>query len=347
MPPKKRRPENKGLPERWRYRYGSYYYQVPKHLREFWDNKAEFKLGKTLIEAHRTWVKRAEIYEDAETIKQLLERYSIEILPFKSPATYKTELTVTNNLIEWFGHFPIRALRPVHIYKMKDKIGRTSINQANRHISVLSHVYTKAIEWGYTDDHPVKGKVLKFGYVPRDRYVQDWELNAFLSVASDLIKRYTVLKLMTGLRKGDMLSIKIADLKEDGIHVTQNKTGKKLIFIWDEELRQAVADIRALPRKVGSLYLFATRTGQPYIKENKITSGFDSIWDRYMATAIEKTKLVERFTEHDLRAKAASDAEEAHAIENLDHSSPALTKKVYRRKEKVVLPFKIADSDKK
>lgn len=337
--PVPRKKENKGLPARWRYKHAAYYYRVPIHLREYWDGKSEFLLGKTLIAAHRTWVQRAAIYEDAQLIKHLLERYSIQVSSVKAARSYQTETPIIKNLISAFGHMPIGTLRAVHVYKMKDKIGQRSESLANQHIAVLSHAYTKAIEWGYVDQHPIKGNVIKYGVKQRERYAEDWEVDAFLSVANPMIKVYVPLKLMLGLRKGDMLSVRLSDLKEDGIHAIQNKTGKKITIKWDDELRTAINNIRALPRKVGTMFLFATRAGKPYIKADHTTSGFDSVWRRSMDKALAETDLTERFTEQDLRAKAGSDATEAEAVDKLDHSSAAVTRKHYRRKGKVITPF--------
>jgi integrase len=76
----------------------------------------------------------------------------------------------------------------------------------------------------------------------------------------------TLLKLLTGLRRGDMLSILHADLKPDGIHVqpskTQSTSGKKMIYEWNDELRQAVEDVKALNKGAESKWLFSTRSGR-------------------------------------------------------------------------------------
>jgi len=52
---------------------------------------------------------------------------------------------------------------------------------------------------------------------------------------------------------------------------------------------------------VRGLHLFCTRRGQPYTAD-----GFRSIWQRAMEKAVAKN--LERFTEHDLRAKVITDA---------------------------------------
>ena len=45
MAPYSRKPENKPLPERWRYKHGAYYYRVPPGSEKHWDGKTEFRLG--------------------------------------------------------------------------------------------------------------------------------------------------------------------------------------------------------------------------------------------------------------------------------------------------------------
>jgi integrase len=54
---------------------------------------------------------------------------------------------------------------------------------------------------------------------------------------------------MTGLRRNDILKLRLSDLREDGIHVqpskTQHSSGRRLIIEWDEfgELRAVVDEI--------------------------------------------------------------------------------------------------------
>jgi len=59
-----------------------------------------------------------------------------------------------------------------------------------------------------------------------------------------------------------------------------------------------------------------------------------------MDKAIKEGVLKEKFREHDLRAKTASDTDLDHAASLLSHSDSKTTKKHYRRKAEIVEPLK-------
>jgi integrase len=62
---------------------------------------------------------------------------------------------------------------------------------------------------------------------------------------------------------------------------------------------------------------------------------------RFMKRLLKETKIKERFTEHDLRAKCASDAETlARAQQLFGHADSKITERVYRRKPKGVRPLR-------
>lgn len=336
--------EHKGLPERWRVRGKAYYYQVPAAQRHLWDGRVEFRLGGSLTEAYRTWAERLETIHNITTFGQLLDRYAAEVTPSKAAKSQASDIASMERVKKVFQDAPINAIKPAHVYKYRDAVGRKSKSYANQDIALISHAYTKAVEWGLIDKNPIKGEVLKFGVESRNRYVEDWELSEFLKVASDLVIAYLQIKMLTGLRKGDILGLGLADLKEDGIHVTPSKTvkasGKRLVIAWTDELQAAVATARQIRGTVTGPWLFCTRRGQPYRKEDGTTSGFDSIWQRQMKKALDETKLTQRFGEHDLRAKVASDTDLEHASKLLGHTSEEITRKVYRRKGEVVKPAK-------
>ena len=216
-----------------------------------------------------------------------------------------------------------------------DERGQHSPTQANRELALLSHMFTCAIRWGLVDRNPCT-HVERFRETPRKRYVEDWEYLAFKDFAGSLIAAYLDFKLVTGLRKGDILALRLDQVRDDGIHLTISKTGKRIILEWTEGLRLAVEQVRALPRPVRGLHLFCTRKGAPYS-----VSGFSSIWQRRMKAALAKGVLKERFNDHDIRGKTGSDSASTEAASKLlGHSDTRVTSAHYRRKPEVVTPLK-------
>lgn len=352
--PRKRNKENAGLPSRWKHAHGAYYYQVPPGMESRWDGKKLFRLGATLPEAYAEWAKRLEVVDAAKSIGALLDRYALEVVPTKSPRTRVENLRAIKNLKAVFGAAPLTWLRPQHVYQYVDTRKAKKI-AAHRAVDVLSHAFTKCVEWGLIDRHPFKGEVRLSGEESRSRYVEDWELIEVLALPSKrkkgsvlMMQAYIRLKLLTGMARSDLLRLEPdVHFKDDGIHITRHKTagktGKSTIYEWNDDLRAAVAAAIAVRSAASSALLFCTRDGSSYIDEVKETaSGWDSMWQRFMVRIMQETKLEDRFTEHDLRAKCASDAESLeHARALLSHVDSRVTDRIYRRKPERVQPAKI------
>jgi integrase len=340
--PKPRNTRNTGHPKGWRWKNGAWRYRVPKGLESLWDGRREFTLGRTEAEAYKAWSDRLQLQRHARTIADLLDRYAAQVVPTKAPKTQEANRAGLARLRKVFGHMLIGDLKPMHVYGYADARSDAPVS-AHRDIEVLSHAYTKAIEWGLTEAHPVLGKVRLQGTRPRDRYVTDEELAAALAVAQPVIRAYIAIKLLTGLRRGDILRLTVSDLRDDGIHVRPNKTAKttrkRLIIEWTDELRQAVDYAKAARPKDLAPHLFCTGKGRPYVKEDGRANGFDSLWQRFMGRAM-RAGLQERFQERDLRAKTASDMPLELASALLGHADPRLTQRVYRRRPDLVRPGK-------
>ena len=152
---------------------------------------------------------------------------------------------------------------------------------------------------------------------------------------------------MTGLTRIDILQLKLSDLKEDGIHFqrqkTYKKTAKRYIIEWGNgELKSLIEEIKSFPpHRIGDAHLFITRQCKPYYNpETMKCNAFDSMWQRFMDRVMETTKVTDRFHEHDLRAKVASDSETLEeASARMTHSSTEITKEVYRRKPEIIPPL--------
>jgi integrase len=161
-----------------------------------------------------------------------------------------------------------------------------------------------------------------------------------------MIQAYIRLKLLIGIRRGDMLRLRMSDLTDTGImvraHKTRNTKRTARIFEWTPALKLAVERAKAARPIDISPWLFCTREGEGYFNEDSgQASGWDSMWQRFMTRLLKDTDVKERFTEHDLRGKVGSDvASIERATDLLGHASKEITKRHYRRKPEVIKPVR-------
>lgn len=350
MSPRPRNAENRGLPARWRLVHGAYYYQVPPGLEHLWGGKKLFRLGDSLSAAYKLWAERVAAPERVQTIGQLLDRYLLEVVPTKKPRTQVGNKAQIPTLRPAFADMLITDIKPKDIYGYHTK--RTAKTAALRELEVLSHAFTKAVEWGLIDRHPFKDEVRLPGSKKRTRYVEDWEIVEALALkpmrkagSVIAIQSYIRIKLLTGLRRSDLLQLRVSrDLTEAGISVTPTKTesttGKSLIFSWTPALTAAVDAAKAARPIDIAPWLFCTGAGECYINEDGLAPGWESMWNRFMARLLKETRLTQKFTERSLRSKAASDAEStARAQQLLGHADAEITARIYRLKPEVVRPL--------
>jgi len=367
---RQRNSENNPYPKNWRIRKrgnnGDYVisYRAPKSARHLWGGKAEPELGrgKTKGEAEKKafaeWSKRISIDTTPMTMADLFDKYSAEVIPNKAHKTQLSNNASIKRLRAVHGDMPVLVYETYMAYQYKEQCAKDySKKIANLDLQVLSHCFTKAFEWGVPiTEHPIKQKVTKFTIPPRDRYVEDWELEAFLSICNPMLKVYVPLKYATGKDKSMILRIKMSDITETGLSFP--KRGKiktsanaKASFMpfYDKQgdstgLKEIIDGVIAWRKKhlkISSIWLICTSVGQPYIKETGATSGFDSIWKRAMTKALDNTRLELRFTEHDLCSKSASDVETVEQAAKLrGHTNTKTTQQNYRVKPEIVMPIK-------
>lgn len=348
MPRTRTNKKNKQLPKHWTWHHGSIYYVVPVSKRDRFDN-SKIRLGKTLQEAHRSFSEMLDAHEDHDivTINDLVDRYQLETLPKNAHGTQENKRRSFSYIRAGLGSWPIDVIEPHHVYSFHATREKQSGNRSARgDIEVLRHLYTKAVEWGVVKRHPFKGEIQIAKNPPRDRYVTDQELSLFLQCyATPKIRAYVKLKMLTGLAKQDLLCLRLEDIQQDGLHAHRRKTkSKQKIYQWDDdgELLAAIDEIKLNHSKnhIGSMWLFHTAKGKGYYPVSADgsaagkPSGFNSIWQRCMKKYKEDGN--EGFSEHDLRAKVASDNDLSHAQELMDHAQPEITERIYRRAPKTI-----------
>ena len=317
--PRKRK-TNQHWPARWREHHGAIYYQVPPDQRAIWDGKTMFRLGKTEAEAWAHWYARTEVSVDVpNTIAAAMDRYQSDVLPGKAVRTQQGYRASLAKLKPVFGHMPPSALKPHHVYAY---MSRRPPIAANREKAVLSAVMTECVRWGAVDRNLVR-EVKRNPEKPRTRYVDDAELEHFLRFCSPFLRAYVQLKMLTGLRQGQLLTLTPSDWDGEWLTPAVAKGGQPNTFQGDG-LPEVIAELRDLQSGEEYTHIVGDRKGKPYTD-----GGFRAIWRRAMAKFVADGG--ERFREHDLRSKVASDDPE-RATDRLGHRSPATTRRHDNRK---------------
>lgn len=336
MAPKPRKKENRKLPTNWQYRYGAYYYRVPAKVRHLWDGKTEYRLGKTLAEAHAEFARRVGYEGNVTTMADLCDRYTLEVMSKKAPATQRSNQYSIGRIRQKLGHNHVIAMTSRVLYQYQDWcISEHSTKKAALDHEVLSHMFTHAIRWGAIQHHPMVNKgVVKPSTGPGRKVLPSLEdITALAATMPEKWQLYIALKVWTGRRKGELLRVKKSDLLPDGIRFIDNKNpDNEFILAWEPEVRAIVDRILKLPGTVRGMYLFSTRDGKPYIDAEGKTSGFNSIWNRYRNGAFTAGIISVKFTEHDMRKVRASQLTADQARELLQHTNAKQTETYRPRK---------------
>jgi integrase len=245
------------------------------------------------------------------TVGDLLDRYAVDVIPSKAITTQDSNAFAIVQLKKVLGELLIPELT---LQSVTEYFSQRSYKvAARREIEVLSHAYTKAVEWGYIGRHPFKGMLSLPKEEPRRRHVEDWEVLEMLSLeprqktgSVRAIQSFIRLMLLTGLRRVELLRVKVTSIQDDGFEVDIGKSGKRVTFRWTDELRTAISLAKNSRPAEMSAWLFCKADGTCYVnEENGRADGWDSMWGRFVDRILLETKIVKRFTEHDLRLRAA------------------------------------------
>ena len=174
----------------------SYYYNGRNEEGE----RVQIPLGHDLQEAKRRWAQLecADAPENSNLMRYIFNRYEREIIPAKADRTQRDNLAMLKFLRAVFDTAPIDAITPQMIAQYRDnrkscvkgEEAKPAPVRANREITLLSHVFNMAREWGYTaNQNPCQG-VRKNKERPRDYYADNEVWDAVYAQACDELKAF-------------------------------------------------------------------------------------------------------------------------------------------------------------
>lgn len=237
------------------------------------------------------------------------------------------------HLKEAFGKMRPDAVKSPHIWLYLHKYrGAEAPVRANREISLLSNMFNGLLGAGLIDVNPCIG-VERNDETPRDRLILDGELRSFMKYCwknGDAGKRIALaayIAYLTGKAQGQILTLTRGQLLKEGVAFAKRKRGAATLVLWTRHLRRAVQEAIDMPSITEPLYVIHNQAGKPYT-----ASGFKALWHRRMSEWCALGH--ERFTFHDLRAKATTDMEDQgrRSSDLTGHRLESTVKRVYDRR---------------
>lgn len=257
-----------------------------------------------------------------KTFEAIAQRYERQVMPGKAVRTQADNIKELALLRAVFGPMLIEHIKPHHVREYLDRRGEKAKARANREKALLSHVFNKAREWGYTDSpNPCQG-VKGFRELGRDRYVTDHEFRAVWAKAHPTVQDAMDIALLTGQRPADVLKIRREHIGDGVLRIVQNKTGAKRSIEITGELKAVIDRISERPRLRNGPMLIQDDDGKP-LGTYALRSRFDK--------AREAAGVSFQF--RDIRAKAATDTGDlAHSQLLLGHKRREMTEHYVKRR---------------
>lgn len=277
-----------------------------------------------ILEAYNNW--RSEYEEKKDRLMPLARvwlaarKREVEdgLLADKTWNEYRKHLAEGGRLNKVFGGRLLDSIKPVEIQDYLDSGKRY---QSNREIATLAAMLGWARNRGHVENNPTLG-VERNREMPRDRYVTDDEFMKVLDNQPQAIQDLMMITYLTGLRVSDVLALRFADATDEWLYASEGKTGKKVRFVWSEELYQVVE--RSRKRQPLGEYIVRRPDGMPY-KHRHAAKEFR----KNFPAGVDDFKL------KDLRAKSATDRDDPEmASYALGHSSQSITNRHYLRNKR-------------
>ena len=300
----------KGIYKRGNILWIAYVGPDGKVIRES-SKSSKFKDADTLLIKRRQAVREGKMPEIKRIANHSFNQLADDYLKWaERQRAFRQKKLIISQLKERFGTFSLRRFdtRMIEGYQSERLLaGKPKFNSTeakankpatiNRHIATLKHMFTKAVEWDMVEEDVLKrirrAKLLEENN-RRLRYLSKEECLTLINASDKHIKPIVITALNTGMRKGEILSLKWdnVDLKHGFILLDKTKNGERREIPINETLR---ATLTGLVRRLDLPYVFFNpETEKAY---TNIPRSFNS--------ALRRASIKD-FTFHDLRHTFAS-----------------------------------------
>jgi len=240
-----------------------------------------------------------------KTLSDAIEKYFVEVLPYQS----KNGDHIQTHLLRWkeeLGFSTLSKIKSGDLSQIRDKLlaettprgKERSPSTVVRYISSLSHLFSVAInEWDWIKENPVKYMKKPKNAQGRTRYLSKEEAQKLLQECKNSKSSYlftiVLIALQTGMRQGEILSLKWEDIDFDNqwIYLKQTKNDTPRTVPLTQEILKL---LKHSIEKISPLVFPSPMNPEKPIDIRKA-------W----VTALKRAKI-ENFLFHDLRHTTAS-----------------------------------------
>lgn len=181
--------------------------------------------------------------------------------------SWRTDKDLLKNLTPFFGNRLLSDISPFFIESYKKmRAERVKPATVNREISLLKHIYFMAIKWGKATTNPMRDvRLFREDNIP-ERILNKEEIARLLSACSDHCRPIVLTGIHTGMRLGEVLSLKWeqVDLQERMITILHSKNGKVRKIPIDDTLLETLKAQKVKTKSENVFVYF--KTGQPLHK---------------------------------------------------------------------------------
>lgn len=269
---------------------------------------------------------------DAGTLKEAIDRWELEALPSKTPATRRDYALALTQLRPYFE--PARwadVTMPALVQYLE---ARTAKRRANLELSVLSVIWNWSRQKGLTTlQWPAAGmERSKWKNVEHAAEVE-WSEQMFAAMyvhAEPFLRDAMDLTSATGWRVRDAIKCRLTDVRGGVLVFTASKTGKRGSFDLAES--PVLSGLIERRRASKAPHIFLLTRGNMEVTERMLTDA----WARARAKAVKDCPEVKGLMLRYVRKYAGQlcgSLADAQAL--LQHGSPATTQRHYRAGEKL------------
>lgn len=234
--------------------------------------------------------------------------------------------------IKAFEGFNCHQMQPAHLTTYLDRRFEKAKRRTNLELTWFKNVFGNACRTGlFTRPNPTAdlkpyrlSREQKALNKEKKRYVSDEDYNAMYEILPLVGKVAMEIAYCTGIRPGDVLSLKKHDVKTDRVDIEENKYGQQYGKEMSQRLQRALDLSKNIPGQPCGGWVIRNHFGNQYT---------DKGWQANWKTWKKKLPEHQRFTFSEIRHKAITDAKsdkqkfsmhkDARMLSVYDHEKPS------------------------